>query len=95
MSNNTDTVRVYFPADIPKDQVVRLCSLFTGGDDDVLLDVERAVNGRLAPLLTDEDEFYDKVEFSDPLVLDSWFVSQQGDKLIDLYDPANITEVSA
>lgn len=75
MSNDTDTVRVYFPATIPKDQVDGLVSLLTGRDDDVLLDMERAVNRRIEHAEAYSPEwtaFFDKVEFDAPIVAPEW-----------------------
>lgn len=78
MSNDTDTVRIYFPADIPRDQAKALASLFTGQDDDVLLSMEEAVNDRIDKILPDRD-FFEKVEFSAPFVMGLGF-QDRGDK---------------
>jgi hypothetical protein len=71
MNNDNDTVRVYFPATVPKDQVPFLAALLTGRDDDVLLDVERAINGRIGEFdLIAGTEFFDKVELDAPVTID-------------------------
>lgn len=67
--STTDTVRIYFPADVPKAQLPILRSLLTGNDDDVLLSLEEAVNRRIehaAAYDPDRMPFYERVEFWEP-----------------------------
>lgn len=84
MSNDNDTVRVYFPATIPKSHLPALAALMTGRDDDVLLDMEEAVNRRLDQVLPDLDFVY-KVELDIPITID--FVLREDVTLVtDLVD---------
>ena len=71
MSTDTETIRVYFPADIPKNQAEILVSLITGRDDDLLLAIEGVVNRRIehaAAYDPDWMPFYEKVEFDAPVI---------------------------
>lgn len=89
MSTHTDTVRVYFPATIPADQVELFTSLLTGRDGDILLDLENAVNRGIehaAAYEPDRIPFYDKVEFDAPIVAPEWGGRADWTLLTDVVD---------
>lgn len=92
MSNNTDTVRVYFPADIPRDQVDLLVSTLTGTDTDVCLAIENAVNNKVRHAAGYDPDFdftvFDaaKVEVDAPIVLRYGVARNEYDLLEDVTD---------